>query len=63
MIRRKNKEQDNELEFIKVDFKKGSNNSHEFVKEVILEIFEVSDTVKLYVKLENAITEDILIDR
>lgn len=57
------KEQDNELEFIKVDFKKDSNNAHEFVKEVILEIFEVSDTVKLYVKLENATTEDILIDR
>jgi hypothetical protein len=50
------------LEFLCVDFGQDSQAAYKFVRRILLEIFKVDETAKLFVRLENAATEDILID-
>jgi len=51
------------LEFFCVDFHKNTHEAHNFVKNILLNVFKVNEKVKLFVRLENATTEDKLIDR
>ena len=58
------KENTNEpLEFLLIDFVKDIEKAHKCVKEILLDIFEVDKHIILFVRLENATTEDKLIDR
>ena len=58
------KENDKEsLEFLCIDFDKDSHVAYKFVRRILLEIFKVDEAVKLFVRLENATTEDNLIDK
>lgn len=51
------------LEFLCIDFAKDEHKAHKFVKRILLEVFKVDDDIKLFVRLENATVENILIDR
>lgn len=43
-----------EMEFLYVDFGKDVDRAHCFVKQVFLEVFDVEEDVRLFVRLENA---------
>jgi hypothetical protein len=51
------------LTFLIIDFTKDVEKANRYVKEILLEIFEVDKNVKLFVRLENAAIENKLIDR
>jgi hypothetical protein len=58
------KKNDNEqLEFLCIDFAKNSHDAYSFIKRILLEVFEVNEDTKLFIRLENATTEDVLIDK
>lgn len=44
----------NALEFLHVDFGKDVNKAHVFIKRIFTEIFGLSKSTKLFVRLENA---------
>jgi hypothetical protein len=58
-----NKNTDGQLEFIYVDFETDYQKAHSYVKKIVLEVFELDENVKIFVRLENATVEDKLIDR
>lgn len=51
------------LEFLHIDFNKDIYEAHKYVKEILLEVFELNKNVKIFVRLENATVDDKLIDR
>jgi hypothetical protein len=51
------------MEFLFVDFGKDSARAHEFVVQLLVEVFNVDEDVTLFVRLEDAAVEDRLIDR
>lgn len=57
------KEDSESMEFLCIDFGKDAHNSYKFVKRILIEIFKVDMNVKLFVRLENAAIEDILINK
>jgi len=57
------KNNDESLEFLCIDFKRDGDKAFQFVKRVLLQVFEVDKNVRLFVRLENATTEDKLIDK
>ncbi|CAB1060380.1 hypothetical protein D1BOALGB6SA_5146 [Olavius sp. associated proteobacterium Delta 1] len=50
------------LEFLHVDFGKDVTKAHNTIKNIILKVFEFDDSIKLFVRLENAAVDDELID-
>ena len=53
---------DGVLDFLYVDFGKDVSEATECIKEILREVFGVTESTKLFVKLENATVEDKLID-
>lgn len=43
-----------ELDFLDIDFGKETHEAHNFIKNIITEIFGLKRDVKLFVRLENA---------
>jgi hypothetical protein len=50
------------LEFLHVDFAKDVAKAHTTIKDIILKVFEFDESVKMFVRLENASVDDELID-
>jgi hypothetical protein len=57
------KDSSESMEFLCIDFGKDAHTSYKFVKRILIEIFKVDVNVKLFVRLENAAIEDILINK
>lgn len=53
---------DGSLEFLYVDFEKNVALAHKCLKNILLEVFGLNENVILFARLENATTENKLID-
>ncbi len=50
------------IEFLHIDFEKDVFRAHNTIKNIILKVFKLDESVKLFVRLENATVDDELID-
>lgn len=51
------------LEFLHIDFGKDAAEAHKVIKGIILEVFDLDESTKLLVTLQNASVKDELIDK
>jgi len=57
------KEDSESIEFLCIDFGKDAHASYKFVKKIMIDMFKVDKDAKLFVRLENAAIDDILINK
>lgn len=53
---------DKPLEFLRIGFGKDADKAYKIITDIILQVFNLDEDVKLYAALENASTDDDLID-
>lgn len=51
------------IEFLNIDFGRDVKSAYNFSRKILLDIFKLDETTKLFIRLENATTENVLIDK